>query len=75
MLALCQYNALAYFAFYYASIFDAGLLGNCYKQQKICTVLLACAPHTASNKQSGSSMKHSVKCSVVTLYRFATSTK
>jgi len=25
MLALCQHNALAYYAFYYAGIFDAGL--------------------------------------------------
>jgi len=25
MLALCQHNTLAYYAFYYASIFDAGL--------------------------------------------------
>ena len=26
MLALCQHNTLAYYAFYYAGIFDAGLL-------------------------------------------------
>ena len=26
MLALCQHNTLAYYAFYYASIFDAGLV-------------------------------------------------
>ena len=25
MLALCQHNTLAYYAFYYAGIFDAGL--------------------------------------------------
>ena len=27
MLALCQHNTLAYYAFYYAGIFDAGLCG------------------------------------------------
>ena len=26
MLPLCQHNTLAYYAFYYAGIFDAGLL-------------------------------------------------
>ena len=26
MLVLCQHNTLAYYAFYYAGIFDAGLL-------------------------------------------------
>ena len=28
MLALCQHNTLAYYAFYYAGIFDAGLCGH-----------------------------------------------
>ena len=28
MLALCQHNTLAYYAFYYADIFDAGLGNN-----------------------------------------------
>ena len=28
MLALCQHNTLAYYAFYYAGIFDAGLVNN-----------------------------------------------
>ena len=27
MLALCQHNTLAHYAFYYAGIFDEGLLG------------------------------------------------
>jgi len=32
MLALCQHNTLAYYAFYYAGIFDAGLDGRLPQQ-------------------------------------------
>ena len=35
MLALCQYNALAYYAFYYAGIFDAGLAATEYMSSKL----------------------------------------
>ena len=28
MLALCQHNTLAYYAYYYAGIFDAGLIAK-----------------------------------------------
>ena len=41
MLGLCQHNTLAYYAFYYAGIFDAGLqirqsLSNLAKELIIC---------------------------------------
>ena len=34
MLVLCQHNTLAYYAFYYAGIFDAGLVAapRCHGQ-------------------------------------------